>query len=505
MLVLIRADASTIIGTGHVTRCLSLAELYKSLGAEVRFICKNFAGSLITQLETLGYPVERLSISEQSPSQTGYAQWLGGTQEDDLEQTRQFIHSLNCRPDLLIVDHYSLNKVWETPLSDYVEKIMVVDDLANRYHDCDILVDQSPQRSEADYQDLVMPHCQLLLGSDFSILNPSYLTYRQQASFKRRSYSSINRLLLNFGGSDLDNLTLRSLQLLEKSQLADDVVLDVVVGAAYQQIASLNLAAQSSRFHVEVNQAVKDMPQRQLAADIAIGAAGGSAWERCYLGLPTICFCMAENQRDNTAAMDAQAVAVVIPELTQQQLDQALVTVDKHYQNLSAAAQALIDGHGTERIVFAALTTSNSMGRAVKLQRAVHGDAEQLYQWQSLPQTRQYANSPEAPLWPEHLSWFEQALDNSDEYIFLAKSGKTALGSVRLTRQSNQSMLISIYCAPAYYRQGNAYAMLRLIRKCFPTVKLEAQVKENNYASQNLFKKSGFQQVKPDYWIQEQG
>ncbi|WP_163131764.1 UDP-2,4-diacetamido-2,4,6-trideoxy-beta-L-altropyranose hydrolase [Agarivorans sp. Alg241-V36] len=504
MLVLIRADASSTIGTGHVMRCLSLAELYKSLGADVRFICKDFTGNLITKLETLGYPVERLSISKTSSAQTGYSHWLGGTQEDDLKQTRQFIHSLSHKPDLLIVDHYSLNKDWETPISAHVEKIMVIDDLANRHHNCDILVDQSPMRGEADYQNLVKPKCQLLLGNYFSILNPSYLGYRQRASFKRQAYSSLKRLLLNFGGSDQDNLTLKSLQLLENSQLADVVILDVVVGAAYQQLDSLQLAAQLSRFQIEVNQAVKDMPQRQLAADLAIGAAGGSAWERCYLGLPTICYCMVENQRDNTAAMDAHAVAVVIPELTQQELDQALVKVDERYQNLSAAAQALIDGHGTERIAFASLTTSNNLGRAIYLQRAARGDAEQLFQWQSLPQTRQYANSPEAPLWQEHLSWFEQALDSSDEYIFLAKSGNVDLGSVRLTQQANKSMLISIYCAPAHYRQGNAYAMLRLIRMCFPTVKLEAQVKIENHASQKLFKKSGFQQIKPDYWVQEQ-
>ena len=138
MFVVIRADASKHIGSGHIMRCLTLAKELRNLGAIVEFITRNHSENLNTQIIEQGFKLRLLPNHNKLVEQrtlSEYEQWLGVSQSVDAEET---IKALSGKqPDLLIVDHYALDYNWEKKLRKIIDKIMVIDDLANRRHDCD--------------------------------------------------------------------------------------------------------------------------------------------------------------------------------------------------------------------------------------------------------------------------------------------------------------------------------------------------------------------------------
>lgn len=301
MKVVFRVDASIQMGTGHVMRCLTLADALKNRGAECYFICREHSGNLIGLITQRGYHVDALpymDLSQEDKLQNlnadlAHAAWLGATQKADVSLCIPIMEGL--KPDWLIVDHYALDVRWEKVLRPYCKQIMVIDDLADREHDCDLLLDQTFGRDSKDYIARVPVSCEILCGAEYALLRPEFSQWREY-SLERRENSQLKHLLINLGGVDKDNITTQILIALKQCALPAELKITVVMGGTAPWIKEVRQQAQDMPWTTEVVVGVNNMAELMAKSDLAIGAAGSTSWERCCLGLPSIMVVLADNQ-----------------------------------------------------------------------------------------------------------------------------------------------------------------------------------------------------------------
>jgi UDP-2,4-diacetamido-2,4,6-trideoxy-beta-L-altropyranose hydrolase len=284
MKIVIRLDSSITIGSGHLMRCLTLVDQLRDHGSTVYFVCRDLPGNFCSLVRNKGYDVRELVVDSET------VDW-----QRDARQTEMLLEEIQPI-DWLIVDHYGLDIRWEQFMRQTVKKIMVIDDLANRVHDCDILLDQNLYSNMEDrYSKLVPKECICLLGPQYALLRSEFLKIGKDI---RKHDGDIRRILIFFGGSDPSNETgkaLEALFLLKKACIEADVI----VGFANPHKDKIKTVCQKEnniRYHCQVD----NMARLMLNADLAIGAGGTTAWERCYLGLPTITVIIAENQIELT-------------------------------------------------------------------------------------------------------------------------------------------------------------------------------------------------------------
>ena len=289
--VAIRVDSSEQIGSGHLMRCLTLAERLRNDGAVVHFICRELSGNLNHLVREQGFSLHILPRHTDHPALTGYAAWLTVPQEVDAEETRTILRQIQP-VERLIVDSYALDAVWEQKLRPLVREIFVIDDLANRPHDCDVLLDQNYYREMRHrYDGLVPLACKLLLGPRHALLREEFYAAREKIGVRD---GVLRRILVFYGGSDVTRETEKAIRALVELQLPS-VAVDVVVGGSNPRRASIeNLCAAYDFLHYHCQ--VSNMAELMAHADLCLGAGGTTTWERCFLGLPAIVTAVAENQ-----------------------------------------------------------------------------------------------------------------------------------------------------------------------------------------------------------------
>ncbi|MBL4942737.1 MAG: UDP-2,4-diacetamido-2,4,6-trideoxy-beta-L-altropyranose hydrolase [Colwellia sp.] len=314
MHIAFRVDSSTIIGHGHVMRCLTLARalthLQKHIKVNISFITKANQGNINHLINQANYQLVLLPIGNQLIEQKNSDTWLGCTPEHDAEQCITAIKKI-APIDLFIVDHYAIAKSWHQRVKPYYQKLMVIDDLANRLLDCDFLLDQTLNCHKEHYQSLVPEHCQLLLGQDYMLLRDEFLALRAQAKSHREQQSTQltqANILITMGGGDPDNLSELALLAIEKLHTYLPNVSATLVLSSQSKHIKLLLQRQKKSPWCQLVIDSKNMAQLMLSADIAIGASGATAWERCCLGLPSLMTINAVNQQviaKNLADTDA--------------------------------------------------------------------------------------------------------------------------------------------------------------------------------------------------------
>ncbi|WP_320200355.1 UDP-2,4-diacetamido-2,4,6-trideoxy-beta-L-altropyranose hydrolase [Agrobacterium sp. rho-13.3] len=359
MKVAIRADASLDIGTGHIMRCLTLADHLTSAGAEVRFLCRVMEGNLIDFIQRRNYLVETLpSLATRPPvdntaDRPAHHSWLGKSMEADASDT---IHALGAAsPDWLIVDHYAINNRWETKLRPHCKNIMVIDDLADRSHNCDILLDQSLGRMTEDYSNLVPVGCRIAAGAGYALLRSEFASLRDESLVRRRS-SEVKNILITMGGIDKDNVTSRVMDALRHCKLSSDTRISVVMGGQSPWLSLVREKATTLDWPTEVIVDTQDMARLMSESDVAIGAAGSTSWERCCLGLPSIIMVLAENQALIARSLDEIGAALMVSDMTvlNRLLPSALdPLIEREFLRsaMSEAAAAIVDGYGASRVL----------------------------------------------------------------------------------------------------------------------------------------------------------
>lgn len=365
MRVVFRNDASLQIGTGHVMRCLTLADAFTARGAECHFICREHQGNLIGFIRSKGYVAHALPVAvgagadSTAPAPTATTQdlahshWLGATQVQDAEACAPILASR--RPDWLIIDHYALDTHWERALAPHYRKLMVIDDLADRPHACDLLLDQTFGRDAADYRPLVPTDCRLLCGSQYALLRPEFAALRPY-SLQRRARPALRELLITMGGVDKDNATGQVLRALRTCPLPVDCRITVVMGAMAPWLYEVGTQAQDMPWPTRVLVGVSDMAQLMADSDLAIGAAGATSWERCCLGVPTIMLVLAENQLRVAQGLE-QAGATKLMNLDQgartqlRELLLPLIDDPAQFLSMSEYAASVVDGSGVNAVM----------------------------------------------------------------------------------------------------------------------------------------------------------
>lgn len=304
MKAVFRVDSSAQMGIGHLMRCLTLADSLRGKGAEVAFICRRLAGSASELVEQRGHTVYQLPLPESGapPAASGlsHAGFLGVGPERDAAETLAVLQGIQPI-DWLIIDHYAIDARWEREMRRCAGRIMVIDDLADRTHDCDLLLDQNLFHDmETRYDGLVPETCRLFLGPRHALLRPEFYEARRHL---RERDGTVRRILVFFGGSDSTNETSKALEAIHLLN-RDDLEVDVVVGTANQrkkEIQRLSASMVNTNYHCQID----NMAELMAKADLAIGAGGSTTWERCSLALPSITLVIAENQRESTSAVAA--------------------------------------------------------------------------------------------------------------------------------------------------------------------------------------------------------
>ena len=334
-------------------RCLTLADAIAAKGGQCTFICREHTGNLNERIRSKGHTVQSLPMGETSDADLAHSAWLGTTQGRDAQACALILAGL--KPDWLVVDHYALDSRWEFALSEYCAKVMVIDDLADRSHYCRVLLDQTLGRSADDYRSLVPTDCTLLCGSNYALLRPEFAALRTY-SLQRRAQPKLKNLLITMGGVDKDNVTAKVLNVLRANPIPVHCKITVVMGPTSPWLSDVKEKARAMPLPTTVLVNVDNMAQLMADSDLAIGAAGGSSWERCCLGLPTIMLMVADNQRDVAQALEHSGSVKLLnlsQNTTTQLRDLLFSLIDDPVQllNMINCAANIVDGSGVDIVV----------------------------------------------------------------------------------------------------------------------------------------------------------
>lgn len=372
MKVFFRTDASVQIGIGHVMRCLTLADALRANGVECIFICREHDGNLLEKISQRGYDAKSLpnDVRETNISipvdfnKSRYTSWLGVDWSTDAVQTKLAIGEPMV--DWIIVDHYAIDVRWESSMRSICRKLMVIDDLADRLHDCDLLLDQNLGRIPSDYKSLLSGRCIILAGPHYALLRPGFSEYRDY-SLRRTNPLKAKRLLITMGGIDQGNATGKILEVLGECSLPKGYKITVIMGEFAPWLSQVQLLATQMPWPTEVKINIDNMAELMANSSIAIGAAGSTSWERCCLGLPTLVFSLAENQIQIAKNLELTGACIYLGNLNgrnllrlRYKLAQLLSSPDEVY-NLSKNAHSIVDGLGVERVYQALITTQQEL------------------------------------------------------------------------------------------------------------------------------------------------
>lgn len=490
-----RVDVSVQIGAGHLQRCMTLADGLRAQGdVRTQFICRSLPEHSTASLRARGHRVTLLPAGrEQADRGSQYGAWLGTSQAEDAQQTAAAV-----APGVLdwcIVDHYALDTRWEAAMRPHAARILAIDDLANRAHACDMLLDQNFYRDlQTRYTGLVPANCRELLGPRYALLREEFAAAR---STLRTRDGTVQRVLVFFGAGDPDNWTGVALDALERLG-RKDLAVDVVVGALNphrERLEALCAARPVTRVLVDV----ANMAQLMCDADLAVGAGGTATWERCCLGLPTIAMVTADNQRQLINDLGERAVLVCPTQLDRADsaaelgaLLEAALSSATLLRGMTLRSQELVDGQGTQRVIGAML------GMAVTLREAGRADCDRIYGWRNSPQVRQWSRN-QAPIdYPAHCAWYAQMLDDPARVLLIAEHAGQAVGVVRFDIHDTNAE-ISVYATPDRLSGGWGAAVLHRasdwLQSNHPHVQqIVAEVLAENVASRGAFRRAGYRE-----------
>lgn len=457
-----RCDASRDIGSGHVYRCMSLADELQKNGWNIAFAAAPESASIVPALK------EKFALH--GPD-----------------------YKNAC--DLLVVDHYGLDATYERTARGWAKRIAVIDDLADRAHECDILIDTTYGRRNEDYKKLAPENCTLLCGADYAMLRPQFAALREESLKRRTKISSPPRVLISLGSTNIGNATGKVLAALES--YPGPLNLDVVMGSG---------AAHLDEIKVPVHIDTPDMAGLMARTDIAIGAGGTTSWERCCLGLPTILIELADNQSLIAQQLHMAGAVInigLLADLTPEKIHAALddILAPAKHKAMTQAASMICDGRGTSRIVPLLYPPHpGKNGKSISLRAMNSGDEEILLGWQSHPDTRKFARTPAPPAPDEHAAWMKKILADEGAHPYIILADGQPCGHIRLNKRDG-FFEISLLVDPAQYGLGIGLGAISCLHDVHGRQKIRAEILSGNAASVALFMKAGYKHLH-DTWYE---
>ncbi len=485
MRIAFRVDATPESGIGHFMRCLTLANALKINGAKTRFVCRHLPDAMRNLLESMGHELALLGTTNDSTKldELAHAHFLGTSQMLDAIATANAL--IDQPTDWLVVDHYGLDHRWESALRQTTQHILAIDDIADRVHDCDLLLDQNFYTdSDTRYGGKVPPECRLLLGPRYALLRNDFHQLRDKVMPRS---GPLKRILVFFGGMDSGNFTGRAIDALANVDI-EGLQVDVVIGAHHANSAQIELACKKNRYTLHIQ--TDKISELMAASDLAIGAGGAATWERCCLGLPTFAICTAVNQTKQLADAALEGL-LYSPLLTGDiilSIQRHLVTLSENSylrRFISTRAMLVGDGRGVSRVI-AKLESYN-----LTLRLAQTSDALQLFEWRNHPAVRAVSRHPELITWEHHQSWLANVLLSADRVLLLGVIDGIEIGAIRFDIEHFVAE-VSIYISPHIKTIGLGHDFLHRAEQWLFTSRPEiheirAIVIANNDRSHRLF------------------
>ena len=337
-IIFIRVDSSTKIGYGHFMRCMALADTLQK-NFEINFITRSLEGSLISDIQKKGFGIFRFYSNSEKINE-----------KNDAQKTISLIKKHSGSKNILIVDNYQLSKKWETDVKPFVHKLIVIDDLSNRSHNCDLLIDQNLHtKVNGLYKGLIPSNCIKLIGPKFSMIRKEFRMMRK--SVKPRTFP-IKKILVSFGGSDIENQTPVALNSIKK--MNGKINVDVVVGKANKCKKTLKIFCNKNK-HFTYHEQIDNIADLMLSSDLSIGSSGSTTWERCSLGLPAIVSISSNDQRDIANSLSRKKCIINlgdVKKLKESSYINVITNLKKNdLRNMSKNSMSLVDGNGTQRIL----------------------------------------------------------------------------------------------------------------------------------------------------------
>ena len=485
MNVLIRADASIQMGTGHVMRCLALAQAIKAQGDCAHFAIESCPPALLNRLENEGFTIHFLdSIETGSPS--------------DIQETVNLFQTLECQ--WICVDGYQFGAEYQQKLRDLGCRSLVLDDYGHAsFYSADFVLNQNSSAHDGYYQSR-HPETALLLGTRYTLLRQEFLMWHR---WQRHIPKIVGNLLITLGGSDPENMTTWILDALQGVDISGLTIV-VIVGAANPHQNSLKACVARSIHSVQLVSNVTDMSHYIAAADLAISAGGSTTWELALLGLPNLMVTLADNQVAIAQSLHDQGVSISLgasQKLGATRLvsvvQQIGMSIEKR-QQMSDRGRALMDADGCDRVLMA------MAGNTMRLRPARWQDCEQIWQWANEAETRQCSFQSAAISWENHVNWFQARLQDISCYFWIVLNRQDQpIAQVRFDALSIDVAQISISLDRSYRNQGFGKTILNTaIRKIFRETKfisISAWIKPENRASISIFESVQFIKIEAEY------
>jgi UDP-2,4-diacetamido-2,4,6-trideoxy-beta-L-altropyranose hydrolase len=492
MKIAFRVDASMQIGTGHVMRCLTLADaLADRIDTRICFFCRHLPAGLGQMIQEKGFELSILPAGIQlyEESLLAHSSWLGIDQEEDARATLELIQ--RDEHDWLIVDHYALDIRWERMLRPAVKKMMVIDDLADREHDCDILLDQNLYADqEIRYKGKVPNQCRTLIGPRYALLRKEFAECRQRV---RPRVNGVTRVLVFFGGMDANDFTTKAIIAL--SQITDpQFLVDIVIGDQHPNKEGVVTLCQRLGYtcHVQTSR----MADLMANADFAIGAGGGAVWERACLMLPTLSIPIAKHQVKQLGdiALSGFTYTFDAEDYTTEKIRKHVETLIENNalrHLLSVRSAETVDGKGVDRVI-----QSLRSEIEINLRETDHSDERYLFGWRNHPKIREVSFNKSEITWRQHQDWFNALLSDSNRVLLIGEYKNKPVGVVRFDLE-NDTAEVSIYLVQEIGNDGLGMPLLKSAEKWIfkhrsEIKKLKAHVLENNEVSHRFFVKAGF-------------
>jgi len=462
--IFFRCDASPNIGSGHVMRCITLAKAMKKKGWNCSFLVSDETEATVPNLKTSGFK----------------------------------IHPDSFTPDeanVLIIDHYQINTSYETKARKWAQHIVVIDDLANRDHDCDLLIDPTYNRNKSDYKDRIPVNSKILTGSEYAILRPEFQQMRNDA-LKRRT-GNIERILVSLGatnvGANIEKVITALINIKNKS-----LKIDLVIGHAVELKPDLKEHLEQLKktsHNVNIYHHADNIAELMCKADLAIGAGGTTSWERCCLGLPTLMMEIADNQ--NTLANNlSEAGAVenlgwhknVTPETIEIALNKMLQD-SVLLQGMSRNAALICDGKGTGNIITA--IENIILSSSLTLRAVTADDSNILLKWRNDKMTRQASIDTNIINQQDHEAWLKKALSNDKRELYIAEISNTPVATSRIDTLDQHHAEISWTVSPDYRGRGVGKILVQKSMRLKKNITFIAKIKKENAASFSIAKSVG--------------
>jgi len=476
--LLIRADASPRIGAGHVMRCLALAQAWQDTGGSVLYTAAELTPGIAARLdaESIGTVAIRA---------------VPGSAADAVETVEA---AQRRKAACVVVDGYQFSGDYQRRIKESGFRLLVLDDYghAGRYW-ADSVLNQNLHAQESAYCNRE-PYTRLLLGVRFVLLRREFAKW---GGWQRSIPEVAQKLLVSFGGSDPHNVTLRTMEVVEQIG-ATDLETVVLAGPTNPQYETLQAAANRSatRFRLECN--ADDMPSLMAWADIAVGAAGSTSWERGFMGLPSLVVALAANQEPlarSLAAAGAVADMGVYDRLDLRAFASrlsALLQSSRERRSMADAGKQMVDGEGCRRVLM------HLRGERIRLQKATAANCALLWRWANEPEVRSRSFHSEPIPWDAHVAWFEKKRRDPGCHFFIGfDSGDSPVGQVRFDVLRGDEAEIGLSVCNGFRGQGYGTELLQsAVAELLVTTSISsirALIKPENQASVRVFERAGFE------------